>query len=290
MGIFIISGLLLEQGEALAALKSTKALAYGLTAILIATPFFGLAAQRIPLAPPEMSVGLAFFCCMPTTLSAGVALTQLCKGNVAVALLLTVVSNALGVFSVPFILPLVLGSAFGGGAFDGSALFRSLVATVLLPLLVGATAQMTIPAVKQWKVNNKKLLAYLSALCLCMVPWMQVSKASFARLPLTAMSLLAAALAGATVHIAMLLTNIIMTSFIRFAKEDNDHVAIRKAVVLCSSQKTLPVAIAVLSQVSGLLGSGAGFAVIPCVLTHLLQTVIDSIVVAQWNKGKMVLT
>jgi sodium/bile acid cotransporter 7 len=227
---------------------------------------------------------------MPTTLSAGVALTQLSKGNVAVALLLTVVSNALGVFSIPIVLPLVLGSAFGGGVFEGTALFKSLVATVLLPLIAGATAQMTIPAVKQWRVNNKKLLAYLSALCLCMVPWMQVSKASFARLPLTVTSVLAAALAGATVHVAMLLTNIVITSFIRFAKDDKDHVAIRKAVVLCSSQKTLPVAVAVLSQLSGLLGSGAGVAVIPCVLTHLLQTVIDSVLVAQWNKGNMVLT
>lgn len=96
-GIFIISGLLLQKGESLAAVRSTAAVAYGLTAILAVTPLLAFAALRLPLAPREMALGLAVFLTMPTTLSANVTLTTAAAGNTAVALLLTIASNTLGV-------------------------------------------------------------------------------------------------------------------------------------------------------------------------------------------------
>ena len=97
VAIFVISGLLLQRGETLAAVRSTAALAYGLTAILAITPLVAFGVLRLPLAPPEMALGLAVFCCMPTTLSTGVTLTTASNGNAAVALLLTVASNLLSV-------------------------------------------------------------------------------------------------------------------------------------------------------------------------------------------------
>lgn len=74
--MFVISGLILEQGEALAAVRSRVAVAYGLAAILLATPLAALVALHLPLQPPQLALGLATFCCVPTTLSACVALTQ----------------------------------------------------------------------------------------------------------------------------------------------------------------------------------------------------------------------
>lgn len=97
IGIFFISGLLLQRGESLAALRSTVAVAYGLTTVLLLTPLLALAIVRLPLQPPEVALGLAIFCCMPTTLSANVMLTTASGGNTAVALLLTIASNTLAV-------------------------------------------------------------------------------------------------------------------------------------------------------------------------------------------------
>ncbi|PNY04164.1 Na+-bile acid cotransporter [Trifolium pratense] len=45
----------------------------------------------------QSAQGLAIFCCMPTTLSSGVALTQLAGANSALALAMTVISNLLGI-------------------------------------------------------------------------------------------------------------------------------------------------------------------------------------------------
>lgn len=97
VGIFVISGLLLQRGETAAAVRATAALAYGLLAILAVTPLAAFAMLRLPVQPPEVALGLAIFCCMPTTLSTGVTLTVASSGNAAVALLLTVASNMLSV-------------------------------------------------------------------------------------------------------------------------------------------------------------------------------------------------
>lgn len=50
------------------------------------------------------------FCSVPTTLSSGVALVTAGGGNAALALLLTVGSNLLGILTVPFAVKLILDS------------------------------------------------------------------------------------------------------------------------------------------------------------------------------------
>jgi len=62
--------------EARRALQSWGAWAYGLAFILVLSPLAALAVLQVPLLPREFAVGLAVFCCMPTTLTSGVSLTQ----------------------------------------------------------------------------------------------------------------------------------------------------------------------------------------------------------------------
>lgn len=73
------------------------------------------------------------------------SLPQQLGGNVSLALLLTVVSNILGIFTMPFILPHVV-AASNLGSFTGSAtgmlepvaLMLQLCQTILLPTFLGA--------------------------------------------------------------------------------------------------------------------------------------------------------
>ena len=286
IGIFIISGLLLQRGEAVAALRSPLALIYGVTSILFLTPLAAFAVLRLPLQPPEIILGLAVFCCVPTTLSTCVTLATACRGNAAVALLLVILTNVLGVFTIPAVLGLVLGSVGGTGGplFDPVVLFRSLVKTVLLPLLFGVALQVSVPGVSAWRSRNRKLLSYASTLCLCLVPWIQLSVAKTANLALTPASIAAAAVASAGLHLLFLAVNIPITSVLRFNKDPLEDIAIRRAVVLCSSEKTLPVAVATINQLGAVAGAAAGIAVLPCIMAHLLQIAIDSALVSYWNK------
>jgi hypothetical protein len=61
---------------------------------------------------------------------------------------------------------------------------------------------------------------------------------------------------------------------------------VRRAVLLVSSVKTLPVAVTVLGGLAGLLGEATvGAAVVPCVLAHLGQILWDSLMVARMVDG-----
>ena len=72
--IFVISGLLLKSDEAVASIKRPRGLIFGLITILGITPMLAFGAAEIPYGEKAFATGLAIFCCMPTTLSSGVAL------------------------------------------------------------------------------------------------------------------------------------------------------------------------------------------------------------------------
>jgi sodium/bile acid cotransporter 7 len=62
----------------------------------------------LPLAAAAPAAGLTLFSVVPTTLGVGVALVRSCKGNEAIALLLTVASNMLGIVTMPLMLKMLL--------------------------------------------------------------------------------------------------------------------------------------------------------------------------------------
>jgi sodium/bile acid cotransporter 7 len=82
---------------------------------------------------------------MPTALSAGITFTQAAGGNVAVALLLTVTSNMLGVFTMPFVLPAMLGGSLGGARLEPGPLLVRLIYSVLIPTIIGAAIRSSVP-------------------------------------------------------------------------------------------------------------------------------------------------
>lgn len=59
----------------------------------------------------------------------------------------------------------------------------------------------------------------------------------------------------------------------------------QRAVVLVGSQKTLPIAVTVLNQLSAKLSGPLGLAVVPCVVAHLSQILVDSVLVSRWLKA-----
>jgi sodium/bile acid cotransporter 7 len=83
--------------------------------------------------------------------------TQQLGGNVSLALLLTVASNILGIFTMPFVLPHVVAasgiSTGPGAAVQGAAasmleplpLMLQLCQTILVPTLIGASIRGLIP-------------------------------------------------------------------------------------------------------------------------------------------------
>ncbi|KAF7021889.1 hypothetical protein CFC21_034762 [Triticum aestivum] len=285
-GIFIISGLTLRTKELGAALQAWPAGLFGLGSILLFTPFLAQFLVQIQFFPREFITGLAMFCCMPTTLSSGVTLTQLAGGNSALALAMTVISNLLGIMFVPLSLAKYIGTG-AGVSLPTKELFRSLVNTLLIPLILGKVARETSKGIAEFVDGNRQGFSVLSAVLLSLVPWIQVSRSRSLLLSVKPKAFAVIVTIGVLLHLALLAFNATTLQVLSCLKQKEESVFARKeyarAVILVASQKTLPVLVAVVEQLGGALGE-SGLLVIPCVAAHINQIIIDSILVNWWRK------
>eukprot|EP00746_Dinoflagellata_sp_MGD_P049463 gnl/MRDRNA2_/MRDRNA2_223298_c0_seq1.p1 gnl/MRDRNA2_/MRDRNA2_223298_c0~~gnl/MRDRNA2_/MRDRNA2_223298_c0_seq1.p1 ORF type:complete len:244 (+),score=25.21 gnl/MRDRNA2_/MRDRNA2_223298_c0_seq1:47-733(+) len=194
------------------------------------------------------------------------------NGNVTLALLLTAGTNILGVFTIPFMIKLYLSSSTDIEMNPVPMLIK-LCMTILVPLAIGKALQST--PLGPFRLNYKKAFGNLSSTCLVVVVWMKVSSAEAKIKSLSIEYIFLMVLVGVFLHLFYLVANTILTMPLGM------HVAERKAVIILSSQKTLAVAVTVIS----FLGSGKwqqGVIVIPCIVCHLMELLIDALFVNKW--------
>uniref|UniRef100_A0A5B7BK82 Probable sodium/metabolite cotransporter BASS4, chloroplastic n=1 Tax=Davidia involucrata TaxID=16924 RepID=A0A5B7BK82_DAVIN len=283
-GIFIISGLTLRSEEIGAAAEAWPVGIFGLGSILLFTPFFSKLILQLKLQPQEFVTGLAIFSCMPTTLSSGVALTRLAGGNSALALAMTVISNLLGILIIPFSISKFIAVGVGVSV-PTEQLLRSLVLTLLVPLILGKVFRESFKGLADFADQNHKLLSVMSAVFLGMVPWIQVSRSRSLLLMVKPAVFLVAVGMGALLHLMLLAFNALAIQSLSAVSGGRNSVFAKKqnasALLLVASQKTLPVMVAVVDQLGGAFGE-SGLLVLPCVAAHLNQIIMDSFFVSFW--------
>ena len=274
--IFLCSGLMLRTDEVHAALSAWSATLWGTASILFITPVIGTAiAFQVPV-DPSFQLGLALFFCMPTTLSSGVALTIQARGNAALALLLTVATNTLGILTVPFVLALLLGS-LAQVELSVADLLPKLCVSILLPLGVGKLVRRF---VRDWADRHRAGLTMVSSLALISIPWMKFSESSGKLSQVALSSLAILVVSGLLIHALYLVLNDGASRVLRLGPEA------RKAVVLLASQKTLPVALTVLAFLpdSAVSPGVKGLLAIPCITSHLGQIFVDAFIATRWGQ------
>ncbi|KAI3799622.1 hypothetical protein L1987_34921 [Smallanthus sonchifolius] len=288
IGIFIISGLTLRSEDISAAAEAWPVGLFGLVSILLFTPNLSRIILQLHLQPQEFVTGLALFCCMPTTLSSGVALTRLAGGNSALALAMTVTSSLLAILILPFSISKLIACGLGASVPTGK-LFKRLIVTLLIPLILGKAFRESFKGLADFADNNRKLLSMISVLLLSLVPWIQVSRSRSLLLMIKPAAFLLAVMMGMLLHLILLSFNAISIRCLCalsggsksiFAKRENST-----ALLLVASQKALPVLVAVVDQLCSTFGE-SGLLIIPCVAAHLNQIIMDSILVSYWNKNE----
>ena len=274
--IFVCSGLLLRTQDLRAALSGWPAAVWGCLAILFITPAIGVPLALLVPVEESFRLGLALFCCMPTTLSSGIALTAQARGNVALALLLTVLSNALGILTVPFVLAHLLGF-LGEIELSAGDLLAKLCLVILVPLSLGCYLRRF---AEEWIAGHRSTITTVSNLALISVPWMKFSQSSVVLSQVALANLGLIAISGLVIHVLYLLLNNVATRLLGLP------LAARKAVVIVASQKTLPVAMTVLAVIpeSTLSSQIKGVVAIPCITFHLTQIITDAIVATKWRR------
>eukprot|EP00879_Flechtneria_rotunda_P008696 GHRR01009109.1.p2 GENE.GHRR01009109.1~~GHRR01009109.1.p2 ORF type:complete len:214 (+),score=39.85 GHRR01009109.1:147-788(+) len=153
--VFFISGLTLRTDELKAAFSRTAAVGtiFGLVSIVGITPLLGFAVRLLPLTPAEYVTGLTIFTVVPTTLGVGVSLATSAKGNVGLAIFLTVASNVVGVVFVPLWLKAMLSTGSSGIQhldINIADIFVKLVLSNFVPTVLGKLLREFSPTVTQW--------------------------------------------------------------------------------------------------------------------------------------------
>ena len=140
--IFFVSGLILNPEQIRAGLMDIEGILTAQLLIFLIAPAIAACLGLMPL-DSGIKIGIFLVAVMPSTLSSGVVMTGAAGGNMAHALVITILANGLAVFTIPVALALLLNLAGGTTvvSLDKSAIMLKLVLLVLMPLSCGLTTK-----------------------------------------------------------------------------------------------------------------------------------------------------
>lgn len=260
--IFLVNGYQVDLGRLPRGGKLLPAAILGLLISLLISPVVGLAVVSVLGLPVGVSLGLVVMATVPPTLSSGIVMTGMAGGNVAKALFLTMLLNLVGVFTVPFMLELTLGSA-GLVSLSAWPVLRQLVLLVLIPFVAGMLLQRVLHFPHQ-----HGLLRYLPSTCVIATVWMSASASSDALKGLEIAVLLFVLIGSFAVHGTLLVLCWLSRFLYRPARSE------WIALLFTASQKTLPIALGVLA----IMNESPGMAMVACVVFHFVQLFLDSMI------------
>jgi sodium/bile acid cotransporter 7 len=266
--IFFFSGLILDARQTRSGLMDLRGIAAALIIIFLVAPVVAALIGAFSLSTGVL-IGIFLVAVMPTTLSSGVVMTDAAGGNMAQALVITILANGLAIFTIPVTLSLLL-ELLGGSAvvaIDKPAIMIKLGFYVLLPLCVGLVLKLLTKSLTFRFIYRLQLLNQL--LVLTMV-WMGMSQARDAIVS-----------GGASVGIVLLLVFSFHATLLAAAGLFSWLLKLgkgrRESVIFMGGQKTLPLAI--ILQVS--LFPQYGLALVVCVLHHMIHLLMDGYLVGK---------
>lgn len=277
--VFFISGLTLKLEDLKAVTKHKYPVLYSLVTINFITTLLSFGIIRLPLLTKDFAIGLTIFCTVPTTLGVGVALTLLAKGDQIMSLFLTVVSNLLGILTVPFLLGIYL-SHTNAINIDPVKLATKMTITVLVPTVVGMITRKIIPAVPAFTKTYRAELSMISTFNLVMIVWMALSSARNNLLAQNVGDVLFVLLVAVVMHVLFLVVNALMVS--RYVLNFEPKQAV--SVIIMASQKSSPVALAVITSLATDTPEQKGLFALPCIIGQLSQIFIGSFIASRLAK------
>ncbi len=270
--IFFIFGITLETSELKEALRNWKVWGMGVITILVLTSFTAYLFVNMDFQPVEFGIGLAVFACSPTSLSSAISLVIQAYGNGAMSLLLTVVTNLLGIITTPLFVTMVLGPA---GAIDKVGLLIKLLVQILVPLVIGKGLREASGAIKQFAITYKLPLYLFNNFQIIMIVWQTLSYSQHKLFEQKLYDIVLAIMGAIGQHFLFLVMNFIIGWLLRFPDAE------RKAYVLSSSQKSLPTAAVVIEAINNP-NLNQGLITIPCMVFYIMQLFIDAFIANGW--------
>jgi len=274
--IFFFSGLILDAGGIKSGLTDVSGILIALAAIFVAAPLIAALFGLAPL-PPGIKIGIFLVAVMPTTLTSGVVMTEAAGGNMAHALVITLLANSLAVFTIPVSLSALLFLAGDSTAIiiDKTAIMIKIGMYVLVPLCLGLFLKaFTVSRDMELSAGYEAKLQIVNQCLVLFIVWMAVSQAK-PTLVDTAGLIANIFFLVFIFHGLLLVCGYFLIKLFRLEKGR------RESVIFMGGQKTLPLS--VILQVT--LFPQYGIAVAVCVIHHMVHLLMDGFIVGKMSRG-----
>lgn len=264
--IFLASGLILDRKQIREGVGDLKGTVSALATSFVIAPAVAYGLSCLPLHP-EVRIGLFLVAVMPTTLTSGVVMTGAAGGNMAHALLITVVASAVSVFSVPLSLGALLGAGGHAGAvpIEKGKMMLQIAILVLAPLVIGLSLR---PRRARLVGALQKGVPIFNQSMILAIVWMALSGAREAVLGGGARSFQVLVLSFAF-HGLLLLAALALVWVLKIGPGR------RESVLFMGGQKTLPLSV----LIQATLFPGYGLALAFCVVHHFVHLIMDGYLV-----------
>lgn len=264
--VFFFSGLALNTGQVRKGFADYKGTILALILTFAVAPLVALAISILPIETGVI-LGLLLVSAMPSTLSSGVVMTGAAGGNLAHALLITIIGNSLAVVTIPVTLGLLFSLTGESRIIEINQIpmMITIATRVLLPLLTGLIVR---------NITGSKVQAFLPYTGACnqtsilVMVWMALCGGRPAILEGLDSIHVVVAIAF-FYHLILIVAGLVTTRFFAIGKGR------RESVVLMGGQKTLPLS--VILQVS--LFPDYGIALVVCVLHHIIHLIMDAFLI-----------
>ncbi len=269
--VFAITGLTLDTRSIIDQLKQVRVLLAALGSSLIIIPVVTFLAARLVFPDtPDFVIGAVIMAVAPVTVASGTVMTALALGNVTLSLFICVLCNVVALFTIPFLLTLLLQF---GATIDLPVLHMlgNLIITVLLPTVVGQLAQ---PWLKSRIAACKPAFSIFSQAVVLLIIFNAVS-ASTARMGEAGTLIFGLLGFMIVLHVLILLINYGLARLIRLDQ------ASTSAFTIHTSQKTLTVSYVVWA---GYFAVVYPLAMLPAIAYHLIQMIMDTFVARQFRR------
>ena len=225
------------------------------------------------LAGTELGPGIIITAATPSTLASAAVLTRYAGGDDGVAVMVTILTNATCFFVMPFWIFLQTGDQIESAQLVGTIykLFFYVVVPIALAQLARRHRQSAV-----WATHAKPLLSKLALIGVLVMVFLGAVKMGLrfdnqADLPISIRELLTTAIILISVHVTVFWLGIFIAKIIGLPRPK------QIAVGFSGSQKTLMIGLSTAVNL--------GFNIIPIVMYHSLQLIVDA-VFAERLKGE----
>jgi len=272
VGIFIaffITGLTLDTSYLSAQLRQFKAPLAAMVSSLVFIPLLSWILASLVLSW-EYVIGVCIIATAPVTVVSGTVMTAIGRGNIPLSLFICVLGNLIGVFTIPFSLKLLV-EAGDNINLPVLKMLLNLAATVLVPIVLGHLLRSPLKGFR----SRHKLAFSVFQQCIVLLIIFNAVASSGPNIRVAGATLPFLFAFIIFLHSLILAMNLGVSKLIGLDRPSTT------AFTIHTSQKTLAVSYLVWS---GYFASEYPLALIPGIVYHLTQMIMDTFVAERFRK------